>query len=59
LALARAALVSTAGFVALAAGRAEAITPALRRVVAADVIASAALAIAALLWLLTERAGAA
>jgi hypothetical protein len=54
-----AALVSTAGFVALAAGRAEAIAPALRRVVAADVIASAALAIATALWLLAERTGAA
>ncbi len=52
-----AALVSTAGFVALADGAAGGLSPALRRVVAADVIASLALALAIALWWLAGRAG--
>jgi hypothetical protein len=53
-----AAFVSTAGFVALAAGQGGGLGPALRRVVTADVVASGALLLAAALWWLEARAGA-
>ncbi|HEU4534219.1 MAG TPA: hypothetical protein VFS00_08875, partial [Polyangiaceae bacterium] len=53
-----AAFVSTAGFVALAAGQGDRLTPALRRVVAADVAAVVALLLAGALWWLSGGTGA-